>query len=119
MPTHNKRVVVAGRCVKTKPSGRCAAYDALGRRRIVQVRVVAISNAADNPERAPVEKRRDYAEVAIPAYWIVDPRTATLTVLTLDDAASSEPGMSTRGRTATSVLLDGVAVAITGVFDAA
>jgi Uma2 family endonuclease len=57
--------------------------------------------------------------VAIPAYWIVDPRTATLTVLTLDEAASSEHGMSTRGRTATSVLLDGFAVDINSVFDAA
>ncbi len=88
-------------------------------RRVVQARVVAISRAADNPERDTVEKRRDYAEADIPAYWIVDPRTDTLTVLTPNDAAYRTHGMSARGTTATLVLLDGVAVAITSVFDAA
>jgi len=30
-----------------------------------------------------VDNRHDYAEVKIPEYWIVDPRSRTVTVLTL------------------------------------
>ena len=35
----------------------------------------------DDPERDLVHKRRDYAEAAVPEYWIVDPETETITVL--------------------------------------
>jgi Uma2 family endonuclease len=59
------------------------------------------------------------AEADIPEYWIVDPRTDTITVLTPNDAAYRTHGMAARGTTATLVLLDGFAVDITGVFNAA
>ena len=37
----------------------------------------------DDPERDFVQKRGDYAEAGIPEYWIVEPGTESITVLTL------------------------------------
>ena len=73
----------------------------------------------DDPQRDLVDKRRDYAEAGIPEYWIVDPRTETVTVLALRGAAYVEHGVFTRGTQADSVLLDGLTVDVSAVFDAA
>ena len=73
----------------------------------------------DDPKRDIVDKRRDYAEAGIQEYWIVDPRTETVTVLALEGAAYVEHGVFTRGTQADSVLLDGLTVDIAAVFDAA
>lgn len=73
----------------------------------------------DAPKRDLVDKRRDYAEAGIQEYWIVDPRTETVTVLALEGAAYVEHGVFTRGTQADSVLLDGLTVDIAAVFDAA
>ena len=72
----------------------------------------------DKPERDFVEKRRDYAEVKIPEYWIVNPQDETVTVLRLEGSAYVEHGTFGRGARATSVLLDGFGVKIADVFDA-
>ena len=72
----------------------------------------------DNPARDLVEKRADYAEAGIPEYWIVDPRDATIRVLTLKDAAYIEHGVYARGDTAASPLLAGFAAEVSDVFDA-
>ena len=37
----------------------------------------------DDPQRDLVTKRSEYAQAGIPEYWIVDPQTATITVLRL------------------------------------
>jgi Uma2 family endonuclease len=73
----------------------------------------------DQPERDFIDKRHDYAEAHIPEYWIVDPRTATVTVLKLEGSAYVEHGVFPRGARASSVLLDGLTVDINAVFDAA
>ena len=73
----------------------------------------------DKPKRDLVDKRRDYAEARIPEYWIVDPRTETVTVLVLQGEAYVEHGVFARGARATSVLLDGLTVEVSAVFDAA
>ena len=39
----------------------------------------------DDPERDLHTKRQEYADAGIPEYWIVDPRSQTITVLTLRD----------------------------------
>ena len=62
-------------------------------------------------------QRADYAEVAIPEYWIVDP-PETVTVPTLAEGAYVGHGMFPRGAVATSPLLDG-AVDVTALFDEA
>ena len=73
----------------------------------------------DDPARDLVVKRADYAEASIPEYWIVDPASETVTVLTLAGNAYVEHGVFARGDTATSPLLDGVAVDVTTLFDEA
>lgn len=73
----------------------------------------------DHPARDPLEKRRDYAEARIPEYWIVDPRTQTLTVLELDGPAYTVRGVHRRGAPAGSVSLEGLLVDVGTIFDAA
>lgn len=58
----------------------------------------------------------DYAEVDISEYWIVDPQLETVTVLTLAGGAYAEHGVFTRGESATSPLLEGLALDVTGMF---
>lgn len=79
--------------------------------------LVAEVVSPDDPNRDLVEKRTDYAEAAIPEYWIVDPRFESVTVLTLIDGTYAEHGAFSRGDTATSPLLDGFAVDVTALFD--
>jgi len=73
----------------------------------------------DKPERDLVDKRRDYAEARIAEYWIADPQTDTVTVLTLHGDMYAEQGVFARGATATSVLLPSFTVDVNAVFDAA
>ena len=79
--------------------------------------LVAEVVSPDDPDRDLAVKRADYAEAAVPEYWIVDPRVETVTVLTLAGSAYREHGVFARGDTATSALLDGVAVDVTALFE--
>lgn len=72
----------------------------------------------DKPERDFVEKRRDYAEIQVPEYWIVNPQDETISVLQLEGCVYIEHGTFGRGTSATSVLLDGFEVSVSAVFDA-
>jgi Uma2 family endonuclease len=72
----------------------------------------------DNPKRDTEEKPRDYAEVGIPEYWIVNPLDQTITVLTLEGASYATHGVFRRGDTAASKLLEGFTVEVNAVFDA-
>jgi Uma2 family endonuclease len=74
--------------------------------------------SSDEPARDLVEKRRDYAEAGIPEYWIVNPLDQTIMVLQLDGNAYVEHGIFGRGTSATSVLLSGFSIDVSGVFDA-
>ena len=71
----------------------------------------------DDPARDLVAKRNDYAEAGIPEYWIVDPRTETVTVLTLSGGVYAEHGVFARGDTATSPLLEDFTVDVAALFD--
>ncbi|MCY4014066.1 MAG: Uma2 family endonuclease [Gammaproteobacteria bacterium] len=71
----------------------------------------------DDAARDYVVKRADYAEAGIPEYWIVDPRTELVTVLTLSGDAYAEDGAYGRGDTAVSRVLDGFDIAVDAVFD--
>lgn len=70
-----------------------------------------------NPDRDYIDKRSDYAEAGIPEYWIVDPRTETITVLELCANSYVEHGVFGRGDTATSSLLAGFGVDVSALFD--
>jgi Uma2 family endonuclease len=73
----------------------------------------------EKPERDLVDKRGDYAEGRVPEYWIVNPLTETITVLTLRGNAYEEAGIYRRGDSAASVSLAGFSVDVAAVFDAA
>ena len=74
---------------------------------------------SDDDRRRDLEtKRREYAEAGIPEYWIVDPRTETITVLVLRDDAYIEQGRFAAGERAESSLLPGFAVEAEAVFAA-
>ncbi len=63
-------------------------------------------------------KRREYARAGIPEYWIVDPETAQITVLTLHAEHYKVQGAFGRSEVATSVLLNGFEVKVDEVWAA-
>jgi Uma2 family endonuclease len=67
-----------------------------------------------------VTKRREYAQAGVSEYWIVDPETETITVLTLPAGQTEYAvhGEFKPGQTATSKLLDGFTVDVTACFAA-
>ncbi|MDZ4685004.1 MAG: Uma2 family endonuclease [Planctomycetaceae bacterium] len=67
-----------------------------------------------------VTKRSEYAAAGFPEYWIVDPETDTITVLTLPAGATEYAvhGEFRPGQQATSVLLPGFAVDVAACFAA-
>jgi Uma2 family endonuclease len=71
----------------------------------------------EKPERDLVDKRGDYAEGGIPEYWIVNPQTETITVLSLRGNVYEEAGIYRRGESADSTVLTGFSVAVAAVFD--
>jgi Uma2 family endonuclease len=73
----------------------------------------------DDPQRDTLTKVLDYAEAAIPEYWIVNPIDETITVLTLEDGVYAGRCVYHRGDAAVSPLLTGFAVEVSGLFDAA
>ena len=73
----------------------------------------------DDPGRDVHVRREDYAEARIPEYWIVNPVDETITVLTLAGDAYTEHGVFRKGQQADSVYLNGFAVGVAEVFDAA
>jgi Uma2 family endonuclease len=79
-----------------------------------------VSEGYGDRERDLVEKRREYAQANIPEYWIVDPETETIIVLTLPAGGTEYAvhGEFKPGQTATSKLLDGFTVDVTACFAA-
>ncbi|MCB9158244.1 MAG: Uma2 family endonuclease [Caldilineaceae bacterium] len=76
----------------------------------------------DDPRRDLVTKRFEYARAGIPEYWIVDPRTETITVLHLravgEENVYTEFGRFGRGETAASATYPEVTVDVAAVIDA-
>ena len=81
--------------------------------------VEIVSPGKEHRERDLIHKRAEYAAAGIPEYWIVDPETTTITVLTLDGDAYRVHGEFQPGQTASSVLLNGFTVDVTDCFAAA
>ena len=80
---------------------------------------LVIEVVSDDDRRRDLEtKRFEYARAGIPEYWIVDPQTETVSVLTLDGGAYTAHGEFPRGRRADSRLFPGFDVAVDEVFDA-
>lgn len=79
-----------------------------------------VSPDAQSRKRDFEEKRIEYAESGIPEYWIVDPETETITVLTLPEGATEYEvsGEYKPGQTAASVLLPEFTVDVSACFAA-
>ncbi len=73
----------------------------------------------ENRKRDLVEKRRVYAKARIPEYWIIDPETETITVLSLSGKAYKVHAKFKPGERATSKLLPGFTLDVAAVFAAA
>lgn len=80
-----------------------------------------VSEGKENRDRDLLRKRSDYAAAGIPEYWIVDPETMTITVLSLPKGGGeyAVQGEFQPGQTASSVLLDGFSVDVAACFAAA
>jgi Uma2 family endonuclease len=74
----------------------------------------------DGKDRDFVKKREDYAEAGIPEYWIIDPPSERIVVLTLPakEGKYVEHGTFAPGQQATSKLLAGFEVDVKQVFAA-
>ncbi len=71
----------------------------------------------DDPERDLMTKRREYAQAGIPEYWIVDPRSGTISVLTLVGTSYQEESYG-RGQQARSVNFPDLSVDVAAALDA-
>jgi len=71
----------------------------------------------DRPARDLEGKRRDYAEVAIPEYWIVDPERETISVLALRDGQYETAGVFDRERHARSIIVADFTLDTATIFD--
>jgi Uma2 family endonuclease len=81
--------------------------------------VEIVSGGKEDRERDLEIKREEYALAGIAEYWIVDPKTEQVIVLTLVGNEYTVHGEFGEGKLATSVLLDGFGVEVTAVFAAA
>lgn len=70
----------------------------------------------DDRQRDLVTKRREYAQAAIPEYWIVDGEQQSIIVLTLDGESYQVHGTFGPGQQADSMLLPGFVVDVDEVF---
>jgi Uma2 family endonuclease len=70
------------------------------------------------PAHDLVTKRSEYAQAGIPEYWIINPETATITVLTVAGDVYVEHGVFQRGDVATSALLTGFEVDVDAALNA-
>jgi Uma2 family endonuclease len=70
----------------------------------------------DRPERDLEEKPRDYAEVGIPEYWIVNPLNQTITILVLEEHQYRTHSIYAPGSEAISVLIPELRVAVDSLF---
>jgi Uma2 family endonuclease len=77
-----------------------------------------VSDDRHSRERDYQQKREDYAEAGIKAYWIVDPQEQRITVLALAGAQYVEHGAFGAGSTAESRLLEGFSVNVAATFAA-
>jgi Uma2 family endonuclease len=72
----------------------------------------------NDPERDTIIKRADYAEAAIPEYWIINPIDETVTVLILEQTTYREHGVFRRGEQATSLRITDFSIDVDAIFDA-
>ncbi len=78
--------------------------------------VEIVSEGSRNRQRDLTDKRSDYALAGVKEYWIVDPESSTVTVLTLNGDSFIIHGEFAAGAVVTSVLFVGLAVSVADIF---
>lgn len=77
-----------------------------------------VSPGPESRQRDLVKKRHDYAVAGISEYWIVDPFRETITVLALSGGQYIPVGEYRNGQMATSQLLPGFEIDVSGALSA-
>lgn len=72
----------------------------------------------DEPNRDLIQKRNDYVAAGIAEYWIVDPRTQTITVLRLENGRYVTHSEAVGSGEVRSALLNGLTADVAAVFAA-
>lgn len=80
--------------------------------------IEVVSDDSKSQQRDYQDKRKDYAELSVSEYWIVDPQSEAITVLVLDGSEYRTQGEYSGGQQAASQLLSGFAVDVSAVFAA-
>jgi Uma2 family endonuclease len=80
--------------------------------------VEVVSPGQANRDRDYDQKRAQYAAIEVPEYWLVDPITKAVTVLTLAESAYQDVGVFGPQTTITSVELPHLSLAVDQIFDA-
>jgi Uma2 family endonuclease len=80
--------------------------------------VEVVSPGHGNRQRDLVKKRSEYAAAGIAEYWIIDPETQTITVLSLEKKTYRVHGEFKPGEIATSLLLQDFQVDVAACFSA-
>lgn len=79
---------------------------------------VAIEIISKGHRARDTRKKKDlYFRFRVPEYWIVDPDKETITVLVWQDDGWSEHGVFERVETASSVVMKGVSIPVSGIFE--
>ncbi|HEY3324017.1 MAG TPA: Uma2 family endonuclease [Planctomycetota bacterium] len=79
----------------------------------IDLAIEVVSAGTTARQRDYLRKRREYAQFDVAEYWIVDPQTEKITVLTLEGRKYVEHGVFKKSQRATSVLLKGFHVDVT------
>lgn len=77
-----------------------------------------LSPSKTNRDRDAVHKRAQYAAIGIPEYWLLDPATEEITVLSLEGERYREVGVFTKDETLVSVELTNLELSAEQVFAA-
>lgn len=82
----------------------------------VQLVVEVMSEGSKNRARDQIQKRKEYAAAGISEYWIIDPKTDQVTVLTLSDGTYSDSVLLGINDVVRSKVLTGFEIPVATVF---
>ncbi len=76
-----------------------------------------VSPGKTNRDRDYVHKRDQYAAIGVSEYWLIEPVTQTLTLLSLENERYQEVGVFDRNQAVQSIELAGLQLSVEQIFD--